>query len=104
MNIRNVPTLHLVSSVGFTSKIGDSSNEKNNKNRIVIDISNRQYSDILKLIAHEILYHQFYHESVIKRNPTENQLNTKVDLLLRKFGIRHCIVPIKNPKKSPTTD
>lgn len=100
--LKNLPTIHLIKSSSFSSKIG-AFGEINRHNRIFIDIQNRHPMDVLRTVAHELVHykqHELGHpgKSYVG-SPTENEANAKAGILMRKYASQHSklfkLTPIK---------
>lgn len=106
LKIRQLPHIHFIEDPRFAQRIG-AFGEINKKNRIVIDIKNRQTMDILRTVAHELVHYQ-QHERGIKGSGnvgsyTENKANQIAGIILRKFGEKHSdlflLSPVNEAKK-----
>ena len=106
LRIKQLPPIHFIEDPKFAQRIG-AFGEISKKNRIVIDIKNRQTMDILRTVAHELVHYQ-QHERGTKGSghvgsQTENEANKIAGILLRKFGEKHSnlflLSPVNEAKK-----
>lgn len=88
LNVKNVPGITIVKDSGFSQKMG-TFGQTSKKNRIVVNIANRQPLDALRTIAHELVhYHQHVtgvHGTGETGSPTENEANVRAAIIMRNF-------------------
>lgn len=100
--LKNLPTIHLIKSPSFASKIG-AFGEISKHNRIIIDIQNRHPLDVLRTLAHELVHYK-QHElgrpgKSYAGSFSENEANAKAGIIMRKYVSQHSklfkLTPIK---------
>lgn len=88
LNIKDVPGITVVKDSGFSQKMG-TFGQTSQKNRIVVNVENRQPLDALRTLAHEIChYHQHItgvHGTGKTGSPTENKANIRSGIIMRNF-------------------
>ena len=92
LKLKKLPEIHFVEKPSFAKKIG-AFGQINGKNRIIIDIKDRQPMDVLRTVAHELVH---YRQHITGKNgeshagsSTENEANKLAGTLMRKFGETH---------------
>jgi len=92
LDVKNIPGVTVVKHSGFSQKMG-TFGQTSQKNRIVVNVENRQPLDALRTIAHELV-HYYQHTKGIHGtgetgSPTENEANVRSAIMMRKFDFDH---------------
>ena len=91
-HIKNVPGVTIIKSSEFSQE-KETFGQTSQKNRIVVNIENRQPLDALRTLAHEIVhYHQHMtgvHGSGETGSKTENEANVRSAIIMRNFDFSH---------------
>lgn len=92
LSIKNIPGVTVLKDSGFSQKMG-TFGQTSQKNRIVVNVENRQPLDALRTIAHELV-HYYQHTKGIHGtgetgSPTENEANVRSAIMMRKFDFDH---------------
>ena len=92
LHVKDVPGITVVKDSGFSQKKG-TFGRTSGKNRIVVNIENRQPLDALRTLAHELVhYHQHItgvHGTGDTGSPTENEANVRSAIIMRNFDFSH---------------
>ena len=92
LHVKDVPGITVVKDSGFSQKKG-TFGQTSQKNRIVVNVENRQPLDALRTLAHEIVhYHQHItgvHGTGETGSPTENEANVRSAIMMRNFDYDH---------------
>ena len=92
LHVKDIPGVTIVKSFAFSKKEG-TFGQTSHKNRIVVNVENRQPLDALRTLAHELVhYHQ--HITGVYGNgdtgsPTENEANVRSAIMMRNFDYAH---------------
>jgi len=92
LHVKDVPGVTIVKNSGF-SQVKGTFGQTSQKNRIVVNIENRQPLDALRTLAHELVhYHQ--HLTGVRGtgetgSPTENEANIYSAIIMRNFDFSH---------------
>ena len=92
LHVKDVPGVTVVKDSGFSQEMG-TFGQTSKKNRIVVNIQNRQPLDALRTLGHELVhYHQ--HITGVKGSgetgsPTENEANVRSAIMMRNFDFDH---------------
>ena len=88
LHVKDVPGVTIVKNSGF-SQVKGTFGQTSKKNRIVVNIENRQPLDALRTLAHELChYHQHItgvHGTGETGSPTENEANARSAVMMRNF-------------------
>ena len=88
LHVRDVPGITMVKSAKFSMK-KHTFGQTSGKNRIVVNIENRQPLDALRTLGHELVhYHQHItgvHGTGETGSPTENEANVRSAIMMRNF-------------------
>lgn len=88
LHIENIPGVTIVKDSGFSQEKG-TFGQTSQKNRIVVNIENRQPLDVLRTLSHELVhYHQHItgiHGTGETGSPTENEANVRSAIIMRNF-------------------
>ena len=88
LHVKDVPGITVVKDSGFSQEMG-TFGQTSGKNRIVVNVENRQPLDALRTLGHELVhYHQ--HITGVKGSgetgsPTENEANVRSAIMMRNF-------------------
>ena len=92
LHVKDIPGVTIVKNSGF-SQIKGTFGQTSKKNRIVVNIENRQPLDALRTLAHELVhYHQHIkgvHGTGETGSPTENEANVRSAIIMRNFDFSH---------------
>lgn len=92
LHVKDVPGVTIVKDSGFSQKKG-TFGQTSKKNRIVVNVENRQPLDALRTLAHELVhYHQHItgvHGTGETGSPTENEANVRSAIMMRNFDFDH---------------
>lgn len=92
LHIKDVPGVTIVKDSGFSQNKG-TFGQTSGKNRIVVNVENRQPLDALRTLAHEIIhYHQHItgvHGTGETGSPTENEANVRSAIIMRNYDFDH---------------
>mgnify|MGYP003338905100 FL=1 len=92
LHVKDVPGITVVKDSGFSQKMG-TFGQTSQKNRIVVNVENRQPLDALRTLAHELVhYHQHItgvHGTGETGSPTENEANVRSAIMMRNFDYAH---------------
>ena len=92
LHVKDVPGITIIKNSGF-SQVKGTFGQTSQKNRIVVNVENRQPLDALRTLAHELChYHQHLtgvHGTGETGSPTENQANVKSGIIMRNFDFSH---------------
>jgi hypothetical protein len=92
LHVKDVPGVTIVKDSGF-SQVKGTFGQTSQKNRIVVNIANRQPLDALRTLAHELVhYHQHItgvHGNGETGSPTENEANVRSAIIMRNFDFSH---------------
>jgi len=92
LHVKDVPGITIVKNSGF-SQVKGTFGQTSQKNRIVVNVENRQPLDALRTLAHELVhYHQHItgvHGTGETGSPTENEANVKSGIIMRNFDFSH---------------
>ena len=92
LDVKDVSGITMVVDSGFSQKKG-TFGQTSKKNRIVVNIENRQPLDALRTLAHELVH---YHQHITgvygtgeTGSPTENEANVRSAIIMRNFDYEH---------------
>ena len=92
LHVKDIPGVTIVKDSGF-SQVKGTFGQTSQKNRIVVNIENRQPLDALRTLAHELVhYHQHIkgvHGTGETGSPTENEANVRSAIIMRNFDFSH---------------
>ena len=92
LHVKDVPGITIVKDSGF-SQVKGTFGQTSQKNRIVVNIENRQPLDALRTLGHELVhYHQHItgvHGTGETGSPTENEANARSAIMMRNFDFSH---------------
>ena len=92
LHVKDIPGVSIVKDSGF-SQVKGTFGQTSQKNRIVVNIANRQPLDALRTLAHELVhYHQHIHGvhgNGETGSPTENEANVRSAIIMRNFDFSH---------------
>ena len=92
LQVQNIPGVTIIKDSGFSQKKG-TFGQTSQKNRIVVNVENRQPLDALRTLAHELVhYHQHItgvHGTGETGSPTENESNVRSAIIMRNFDYAH---------------
>jgi len=88
LHIKDVPGITIVKNSEF-SKSERTFGQTSHKNRIVVNIENRQPLDALRTLAHEIVHYHQHTKGIYGKgkigSPTENEASAKSSIIMRNF-------------------
>ena len=92
LHVKDIPGVTIVKDSGF-SQVKGTFGQTSQKNRIVVNVENRQPLDALRTLAHELVhYHQHLkgvHGNGETGSPTENEANVRSAIIMRNFDFSH---------------
>ena len=92
LHVKDAPGVTVVKDSGFSQDKG-TFGQTSQKNRIVVNVENRQPLDALRTLAHELVhYHQHItgvHGNGETGSPTENEANVRSAIMMRNFDFAH---------------
>jgi len=92
LHVKDVPGITILKDSGF-SQVKGTFGQTSQKNRIVVNIENRQPLDALRTLGHELVhYHQHItgvHGTGETGSPTENEANARSAIMMRNFDFSH---------------
>ena len=92
LHVNDVPGVTVIKDSGF-SQVKGTFGQTSQKNRIVVNIANRQPLDALRTLAHELVhYHQHIHGihgNGETGSKTENEANARSAIIMRNFDFSH---------------
>ena len=92
LHVKDIPGVTIVKNSGF-SQVKGTFGQTSQKNRIVVNVENRQPLDALRTLAHELVhYHQHItgvHGTGETGSPTENEANVRSAIVMRNFDYEH---------------
>ena len=92
LHVKDVPGITIVKDSGF-SQLKGTFGQTSQKNRIVVNVENRQPLDALRTLAHELVhYHQHitgFHGTGKTGSKTENEASARSAVIMRNFDFSH---------------
>lgn len=92
LHVKDVPGITVVKDSGFSQKKG-TFGQTSHKNRIVVNVENRQPLDALRTLGHELVH---YHQHITgvygtgeTGSKTENEANVRSAIMMRNFDYDH---------------
>jgi hypothetical protein len=92
LDVENIPGVTIVKDSGFSQKKG-TFGQTSHKNRIVVNVENRQPLDALRTLGHELVH---FHQHITgvygtgeTGSKTENEANIRSPIIMRNFDHTH---------------
>ena len=92
LSVKDVPGITIVKDSGF-SQVKGTFGQTSQKNRIVVNVENRQPLDALRTLAHELVHYYQHitgvHGTGKTGSKTENEASARSAVIMRNFDFAH---------------